>query len=246
VLSRYPIGEVHSKRVKGINPRTDFSPSERTAARGGNMTNPTTAVIRVGDGRGFVVKDLAAERRGFHWKRIVITAAHCLPFFPPCHAASDLEERTYRALLGPLGREPTVWAECLFADPIADVAILGGPDNQVLLEEHEKYVELVEAVEPLVIARAPKKPTSTRARARLLSLNGRWFECGVRWSGGFGFWIDDAAEGIVGGMSGSPILDENGQAVGMVTISAGSGDRPHTEGGPNPCLAYALPARFVG
>jgi len=42
-----------------------------------------------------------------------ITAAHCLPDLPRCHAASLTEDRTYKALLGPLGRKPTVWAECL-------------------------------------------------------------------------------------------------------------------------------------
>src|SRR5258708_31035148 len=70
------------------------------------------AVIRVGDGRGFVVKDAGRARLGSRNERIVITAAHCLPFFPPCHAFSYLQDRTYKALLAPLGQEPTVWAEC--------------------------------------------------------------------------------------------------------------------------------------
>jgi hypothetical protein len=65
-------------------------------------------LLHVGDGRRFVVD----ER--------VITAAHCLPHQPPAHGALGLEERTYQNLLGPLG-ERTVWAELLFADPIADL-----------------------------------------------------------------------------------------------------------------------------
>src|SRR6266446_3234706 len=40
---------------------------------------------------------------------------------------SHTEERTYQRLLGELSGEPTVWAECLFADPISDVAVLGPP-----------------------------------------------------------------------------------------------------------------------
>jgi hypothetical protein len=97
----------------------------------------TRAVLRVGDGRGFVV-----ERRGYlgHPERIVITAAHCLPRLPPPyehllqlptpHPARYLEEETYPRILGPLGRKKlTVWAACLFADPIADIAVLGQPDN---------------------------------------------------------------------------------------------------------------------
>jgi hypothetical protein len=36
----------------------------------------TPSVVRVAGGRGFVVEGKA--------ERLIITAAHCLPFFPPC------------------------------------------------------------------------------------------------------------------------------------------------------------------
>jgi hypothetical protein len=85
------------------------------------------AVLKVGGGRGFVV-ELGDDR-------YVITAAHCLPSFPPCLSFSDVSERTYKALLGPLGQEPTVWAECVFVDPIGDIAVLGAPDGQELPDE---------------------------------------------------------------------------------------------------------------
>src|SRR5215831_14238288 len=119
------------------------------------------AVIRVGDGRGFIVKDAGRARLGWRDERVVITAAHCLPFFPPCHAASDLSERTYKTLLGPLGQESTVWAECLFVDPIGDIAVLGKPDGQELFEQCDAYEALVMAIRPLRIADAPKE-TSAR------------------------------------------------------------------------------------
>jgi hypothetical protein len=91
-----------------------------------------SSVITVGDGRGFVVSDSQANQ-------LVITAAHCLPHFPPCHAMSDQSERTYQKLLAPLGEEPSVWAECMFADPIADIAVLGSPDNQELFDQADAY-----------------------------------------------------------------------------------------------------------
>jgi hypothetical protein len=82
----------------------------------------TRAVIRVGDGRGFVV--------GTDRERFVITAAHCLPRLPPSLSFSFIEERTYAKLLGPIGRKRTpVWAECCFVDPIADLAVLWSPDR---------------------------------------------------------------------------------------------------------------------
>jgi hypothetical protein len=33
-------------------------------------------------------------------ERVIITAAHCLPFIPPCHPTRYLEEQTYQRLLG--------------------------------------------------------------------------------------------------------------------------------------------------
>jgi hypothetical protein len=76
------------------------------------------AVITVGGGRGFVVND-----------ECVITAAHCLPHLPPCCTASYPEERTYAKLLALLGGEPAIPAECRFADPVGDIAVLGAPDG---------------------------------------------------------------------------------------------------------------------
>src|SRR5688572_22382495 len=87
----------------------------------------TAAVVRVGDGRGFLVEGTSFSRER---ERFVITAAHCLPRFPEPHPGSYGEERTYPDLLGPLDGEPSVWAELVFADPIADLAVLGPPDPE--------------------------------------------------------------------------------------------------------------------
>src|SRR5262245_25074185 len=105
------------------------------------------AVLKVGGGRGFVV-----ETGG---QRMVITAAHCLPHLPPTNNL-DPWERTYKTLLGPLGGDATVWTECLFVDPVADLAVLGAPDNQALSEEYFRYEELVAAAVPIRIAEAPE------------------------------------------------------------------------------------------
>lgn len=91
----------------------------------------------------------------------MLTAAHCLPLdadgnlVMAAHPWSDWA-RTYQKLLGPLGVEPTVWAECLFVNPIADIAILGCPDNQELSDEADAYEAFVGRYKPLPIADAPK------------------------------------------------------------------------------------------
>jgi trypsin-like peptidase len=200
----------------------------------------TRAVLRVGDGRGFAVAHrnyLGGE------ERVIITAAHCLELailangregLPPCHPARYLEEETYRGLLAPLGKKPTVWATCLFIDPIADIAVLGQPDNQALCDEAAAYDELIDNLATLVVADAPaqgtelltfgdlqvKNPTPGESPARVLSLKGRWLEGQVtRRSGRLAF---DPHQHFVGGMSGSPIIDPTGAAIGVVSVDVSS------------------------
>src|SRR5215472_851248 len=98
-------------------------------------------VIQVGDGRGFVVE-------GRDGNRCVITAGHCLPHLPQACSYDD-DGRVYPNLLGPIGGESTVWAECLFVDPVADIAVLGAPDYERLPDEAAAYRAFVERIDPL-------------------------------------------------------------------------------------------------
>ena len=136
--------------------------------------NVSRAMVRVGDGRGFIV----AHRQA----RFVITAAHCLPVddegclrSPPALPAVHLHEKTYPKPLGALDAEPSVWCECRFVNPVADIAVLGGPDGQELYEKARVYDTLVDSVKPLVIADAPQG----EATAYLMSLDGERRKCTV-------------------------------------------------------------------
>jgi hypothetical protein len=151
------------------------------------------AVLTVGNGRGFCVLDPRDDNN-----RLVITAAHCLPHFPPC--PSFLEPHIYPTLLAPLGQKPLLCAQCLFADPISDLAVLGSPDAQELSEQADPYEALLESRVPIPIAQAPEKD-----RGWLLSLEGHWVECGVGYMkrvDGY-LWVTDTAQPIAAGMSGS-------------------------------------------
>jgi Trypsin-like peptidase domain len=196
---------------------------------------PTSVVVKVGDGRGFIVG-------GAHGRRLVVTAAHCLPRFPPCHSASYIQDRTYADLIGQLGDPaPMVWAECLFVDPVADIAVLGSPDNQALFEQAEAYDALMERA-ALALPIAEPADVDDGANGWLLTLDGRWAKCVVH-AHPLALWIEKCVEGIRGGMSGSPILDGSGSAIGVVTVSGGSPDdlEAHTGGGPSPRLTSCLP-----
>lgn len=184
------------------------------------------AVVTVGDGRGFIVENADA--------RLIVTAAHCLPHFPPCASPSFVSERTYVDLVGALGSRPSTWAECLFVDPISDLAVLGSPDNQALVKEAAKYAALADACTALTIVNAPPDGSGWA-----LSLAGRWFQCRAQHYGA-ALWLD-ASEEIAGGMSGSPILNDRGAAIGVVCAAYASTGDAFTDSGPNPRLAHSLP-----
>jgi len=184
------------------------------------------AVIAVGKGRGFII------RAGC--RHLVISAAHCLPRFrfPPRASISYVSERTYRKLLGAIGQRRGVSAECLFIDPIADIAVLASPDSQDLSDEADAYDRLIENTVPLLIAELD----SEKASARLLPLDaGPRFACVVCAIKHGPLWIENAEQEIVEGMSGSPILDQNGAAIGVVVT-------PH---GPQPRLTSHLPGWLI-
>lgn len=187
-----------------------------------NYHRAERALVTVELARGFVVQ--AAH------DRLIVTAGHCLPRIPPCASISYAEDRTYKDILGSFGEKPTVWAECLFADPVSDLAVLGSPDDQELPDKAEAYRMLTAAAEPLSIV----GPAEEDCPAWILSLDQVWFRCVVRHNGG-GLWISDAADAIVGGMSGSPILNDDGSAIGVVC----------TPEGPNPQLIKHLPGWFL-
>jgi hypothetical protein len=187
------------------------------------------SVVQVAKGgRGFVVEGAPSKHER---SRYVLTAFHCLPKrLPP--------DRVCQALLGPLGPQaPTVWAECLFAEEVADIAVLGAPDDQDLFKQSQAYQQLVGQAVPLAIRAVEDK----QRQGWLLTLDAQdWFRCRVR--GKRVLWIEDAGRPIRGGMSGSPILDTDGHAIGVCCVSGGGVDLDdHREGGPNPGLAATLP-----
>lgn len=220
------------------------------------MNTATSAVVQVGKhgGRGFIVA--AGERR------YVVTAAHCVGLRPPMpvpHRANG--EVTYQNFVGPLGGERRVWAECLFMDPIADIAVFGAPDAYERAAAYEaltghvafrigkldfsrrrkslgKTLITVDGERREVTLPPPAFLGTAFSEAHMLSLKGEWFTCRIMSSGG-ALRFDRAAKPVVGGMSGSPIVLPDGSAVGVVcTSEEGGGGR---EGGPNPMLTAHLP-----
>jgi hypothetical protein len=152
-----------------------------------------------------------------------------------------------------------VWAECVFADPIADLAVLSAPDGHQLCEQADAFKELVTIRPALKIADAPahgrelitpsagiirisgtaveitpdpfEVETPGRGDIHLLSLNNEWIEAQVKRRGN---WLSIEPEELVqSGMSGSPIMLA-GAAIGLVSNETKS-----------PVLIDNLPTRLV-
>lgn len=210
------------------------------------MKMNTDGVVTVGGGRGFVMEHRVyfdfGDGRGYRKlrRKVVVTASHCLPHAPEVMSSVDYQLATYPKLLGPLGEEPSVWTQCLFSDPVADVAVLGEPDNQDLSDEWDGYHALTGHRKPFTTA------TPESGEAYMLALDG------VTWNptnlevhitiGGNGLSTGET----LGGQSGSPILDRRGRAVALVSMgreTTTKGVRKPMErwNGPQPILKLALP-----
>lgn len=220
----------------------------------------TRAIVRVGDGRGFILeatKKLGPyeDKPGFLNYRIVVTTAHCLPFIPPCQVVTNISERTYRKILGPLDtRKCKVWAECLFVDPIGDFAVLGSPDDKILHEQAENYQALMGQVghegyqrdspDPVPALRMGGVP-SRKSLVWVLSLDRKWVQLSAK-----GTVLMDSDRHLRAGMSGSPILNNHGKVWGVLCLkAAGPQDFSRLSvpssfkdtSGPNPDLKSYLP-----
>jgi Trypsin-like peptidase domain len=206
------------------------------------MIPSISSVLRVGEGRGFVVsfrvKHGQKERYCKIPQRDIVTAAHCLPKLPPPDASSYLQERTYQNLVGVLGAESNVWAECLYVDPVADIAVLGCPDDQALYEQADAYLNLVKSVKPFVIG----EPETGNGWLLSLGQPYRWLPTPLDYP-----TIGCLLTGpTLAGMSGSPILNHEGRAVAVVNMRCENGPDakalvPSDRSGPQSILKRNLP-----
>lgn len=196
----------------------------------------TGAVVRVGDGRGFVV---AGKQSCF-----VVTARHCLGDFPVSPPFDNPETNTCSDLLGPLGAPRTIPARCVFADAINDLALLGAPWRGLFPDGYRRFVELTERVLPFCIE-APRRECFP---CFALSTEKHWFGARAQLDvteDGSAVWIFRPMAAITAEMVGSPILAANGSAVGLMSSNLLSNFDLEDEGAPNPLLTAHFPAWFL-
>lgn len=164
------------------------------------------SIVKVGDGRGFVI-----EHNG---DRLVVTAAHCLPHLPPAHLGAYNNEKTYKNLLGRIGDRRSIWVECIFADSVSDVAVLGAPDSQSLYDEWEAYEKFTDPLKPIQIRKAKESET-----VWMLGLNGLFVSGVVTNINEIRVNVRTDGNVIRPGMSGSPLLGRDGSSVSLCAIN---------------------------
>jgi hypothetical protein len=98
--------------------------------------------------------------------------------------------------------------------------VLCEPDNQELGEQAEAYEALTEAATLLALGRAI--PWETTVPVSLIALDGHPI-AGKANHLGDRLWIEATSEPTMDGMSGSPVLDQRGAAIGVFTRGQVSG-----------------------
>jgi hypothetical protein len=139
-----------------------------------------------------------------------------------------------------MGKKPCIVADCCFADPVNDIAVLKLPDDVELTDAYEEFVDAYAA---LIIGCLPPK-SSAELDGWVLAPGGIWFSCVVQYRKEGPLWLRNAAQQIVGGMSGSPIITNDGSVVGLISTGPGSGNK-NDPTGPQPRLDSHLPAGLL-
>jgi hypothetical protein len=133
-------------------------------------------------------------------------------------------DHTYPRCVGAIDkRDRPVTVQCLFVDPVADLAVLGPPVDD------RAYDAFLETRPGLPVGSVDLR--RTECDAWMLSLTGEWFSCHLVARSRV-LTIASAAEHTEDGMSGSPIVDGDGRAIGAISSPLDA---------PQPQLASQLP-----
>jgi hypothetical protein len=191
------------------------------------------AVIRVGNGRGFIV--------GAGESRYVITAAHCLPVdhLPTPHLANSSSELTFPNIIGRVAaKRRTIWGELCVFSRTDDLAVFCQPDIECGEGHYMRFEDFTKQAMPVGLS-----PDGVASHlwaqhpgqvAWTMSLAGEWQKCIVH-NGGRFLTLDSDAK-IKSGMSGSPIINDKGAAIGVISTG-----RSGIGGNVNPSLTDCLP-----
>ena len=183
-----------------------------------------------GNGQGVLIKN-----------NLILTAAHCVSYSAEGYMA--LSEYYIERIKTKKGSELKV--RPLAVEPVSDVAVLGTPDSQGFPADATKFEDFCEEIEPVNLGMGEPVP---------------WEEFTVYAYSHKGYWITGKAtyyrnkpylinintkEQILGGTSGGPIVNENGELVAIASNASIITDAERGSHGTHPLLCHALPVWVI-
>jgi hypothetical protein len=170
---------------------------------------------------------------------LIITAAHCIEFELEGRMVLD-ENYSIEEIRTSEGQ--TLKARPLAVEPVADIAVIGSLDGQVFYDEAEDFFSFCSSVEPVSVSRTDfaltQDPDLVRNRIHIYTHKGEWITGNaIQFLPAPQMVGFDTVEQIEGGTSGSPIVKDSGELVGIISnaslilesgqVCCGTFPRPH-------------------
>jgi hypothetical protein len=142
----------------------------------------------------------------------ILTAAHCIDY--TLNGAMAMGEYFLEELKTHAG---IITSAPVFVDPCSDIALLSEPDGQELITQWEQYDEFCMNTSPIKISKM-KLEVGKKYNIFIFCHEKRWITGSAQIFNPHSHFINvKANEQIKGGTSGSAIVDEMGEIIGVVS-----------------------------
>jgi hypothetical protein len=183
------------------------------------------------------VRLMPQERRGVLVPgQFILTAAQCLFWKGTLMMQRDLHERIQASD----GIELT--GACCAVEPVADIAVLGAPNDQVMPSDYKAWLEFFGRADPVPLS-TPKLGIGQSQSVSIFRQHEEWVPATMTRVGlpgpAEGRFAIESDHPILAGDAGSPVVDDAGHLVGVVPEVPKGGSGPHA--GHLPVACYALP-----
>lgn len=167
---------------------------------------------------------------------LIVTAAHCVDF--DIEGQMALGDYYLQSIETSDGRRFLV--SPLFVEPVSDLAVFGSADDQEFSEDAQAFERFVESITPIPVA---MDLADDERSVSIFSHERKWLDGTASGFQSFSrlsrTLFVTAKAPVLGGTSGSAILNDDGAAISVVSVFSHSNDNNMSEG-PNPIIGKCL------